>query len=299
MRTLAGLPLISSLSIAAPPVTLEAGGATIEVFLDADRFRLPPSALLGWVREAARAVIAYYGKFPVARARVYVAAEYGRGVPGATSNGDDGVWTRIGVGRDATAADLDDDWTLTHEMVHYGFPSVNRRHHWIEEGMATYVEPVARVQVGNLSSARIWGDMMRDMHQGLPEDGDAGLDNTHTWGRTYWGGALFCLMADIQIRRRTANAKGLQDALRAINRAGGNIEEDWPLQRALEIGDRATGGQILHDLYRQMAEKPVVIDLPGLWKRLGVGMRDGRVVFDPRAPLAGVREAIMRPNQVR
>ena len=40
---------------------------------------------------------------------------------------------------------------------------------------------------------------------GLPEPGDEGLDYTHTWGRTYWGGATFCLLADVRIRRETHN----------------------------------------------------------------------------------------------
>jgi len=33
-------------------------------------------------------------------------------------------------------------------------------------------------------------------------------------GPHYWGGALFCLQADLEVRKRTGNAKGLQDALR-------------------------------------------------------------------------------------
>jgi len=218
----------------------------------------------------------------------------GQGVSHGTSYGDDGAWTRITIGEHTTADDLDDDWMMTHEMVHYAFPSVPRRHHWIEEGTATYVEPIARFQIGNLTAARVWGDMLRDMHQGLPEDGDRGLDNTHTWGRTYWGGALFCLLADIGIRKNTANAKGLEDAWRAINRAGGTIEVDWPLDRALEVGDKATGGKTLMDLYRKMGAQPMMVDLPDLWKQLGVGRENGRVLFDDRAPLAGVREAIMR-----
>jgi hypothetical protein len=49
---------------------------------------------------------------------------------------------RITVGQHVTQADLDDDWVLTHEMIHFGFPSVEERHHWIEEGIATYVEPI-------------------------------------------------------------------------------------------------------------------------------------------------------------
>ena len=51
--------------------------------------------------------------------------------------------------------------------------------------------------------AEIWQAMMRDMPKGLPQAGDQGLDNTGTWGRKYWGGAMFCLLADIEIRKAT------------------------------------------------------------------------------------------------
>jgi hypothetical protein len=290
--------MASGLAQAADPATkLKEGGGEIDVSFESDQFDLPQAALLDWVSRAARAVSAYYGRFPVPRARVRIFAEGGRGVSHGTSYGDDGVWCRISVGRRTTVADLDRDWMMTHEMVHFAFPSVARRHHWIEEGTATYVEPIARVQIGNLTAADVWGDMLRDMHQGLPEEGDRGLDNTHTWGRTYWGGALFCLLADIEIRKNTANAKGLEDALRSINRAGGSIETDWPLERAFEIGDKATGGKTLMELYRKMRAAPVMVDLPDLWKRLGVGRQDAKVIFDDRAPLAGVREAIMRGSR--
>jgi hypothetical protein len=291
---LSGSALTRAARAAAPSTKLKIGGADIDVSFESEHFDLPQAALLDWVRQAARAVSAYYGQFPVPHARVRIFAGRGRGVSHGTSYGDDGPWTRITVGEHTTAADLDEDWMMTHEMVHWAFPSVPRRHHWIEEGIATYVEPIARVQIGNLTGAQIWSDMLRDMHQGLPEEGDRGLDNTHTWGRTYWGGALFCLLADVGIRKNTANAKGLEDALRAINRAGGTIEADWPLERALETGDKAADGKTLMELYRKMAGQPVKVDLPDLWKQLGVARKDGGVVFDDRAPLAGVREAIMR-----
>jgi hypothetical protein len=294
LRRLLGLFSGCALARAASPATtLKEGGAEIDVSFESEHFELPRAALLGWVSQAARAVSAYYGRFPVPRARVRVFAGGGHGISHGTSYGDDGAWCRITVGRGTTAEDLDSDWMLTHEMVHFSFPSVARRHHWIEEGSATYVEPIARVQIGNLTAAQVWSDLLRDMHQGLPEEGDRGLDNTHTWGRTYWGGALFCLLADIGIRKNTANAKGLQDALRAINRAGGTIEADWPLERAFETGDKATDGKILTELYGKMRDQPFMVDLPDLWKQLGVGRQDGKVVFDDRAPLAGVRQAIM------
>src|SRR5205823_14815394 len=62
-----------------------------------------------------------------------------------------------------------------------GFPLGRGNHHWIEEGIATYVEPIARIRAGYLAPRRMWVDLVRDMPQGLPQKGDRGLDRTHTW----------------------------------------------------------------------------------------------------------------------
>jgi hypothetical protein len=271
---------------------VEVGGATLDVVISSDEFSLGNSALLDWVRRSATAVAAYFGQFPVSHVRVYITVTQRGRVSSGVSYGDGGAHCRISVGRETTRDDLYRDWELTHEMVHFSFPSVDRRHHWIEEGIATYVEPIARASIGIVTAEQVWGDMRRDMPQGLPEAGDQGLDHTYTWGRTYWGGALFCLMADIEIRRRTGNAKGLRDALRAINRAGGTIEAEWPLEEAFRIGDQATGGKTLTELYGKMASQPFAVDLGYLWGELGVSA-DGRgIVLDDRAPWAGIRAAI-------
>jgi len=166
--------------------------------------------------------------------------------------------------------------------------------HWIEEGISTYVEPVARARTGGMQVSEVWQTFVRDMPKGEPESGDRGLDNTHTWGRTYWGGAIFCLLADVQIRERTNNHKGLEDALRGINR-GGNINEDWDIGKALAMGDKATGTTVLRDLYHQMRDKPAPVDLDQLWKKLGIAMKDGAVAFDDKAPEANIRNAITAP----
>jgi hypothetical protein len=181
---------------------------------------------------------------------------------------------------------------MTHELIHTAFPSVDDNHHWIEEGIAVYVEPVARVQAGLLKPEKIWADMVHDMPKGNPQPGDHGLDNTPTWGRTYWGGAQFCLMADVEIRKQSGNRKGLQDALRAIVNAGGTIDQDWPLTRALTIGDQATGTHVLMDLYNKTRDTPVEMDLDALWKELGVEKTAGGVRFNDNAPLAKIRQSI-------
>ena len=271
---------------------VEVGGGTLDVLIDPGQFELGRAALLDWVKRSAGAVSAYFGRFPVARARVHIIMSERGGVSGGMSFGDHGARCKISVSRHTSLSDLFTDWELTHEMVHFSFPSVADRHHWIEEGIATYVEPIARASVGILTIEQVWGEMLRDMPQGLPQAGDRGLDYTHTWGRTYWGGAIFCLMADVEIRKRTGNAQGLQDALRAINRAGGTIEADWPLERAFEIGDKATDGSTLMELYDQMASKPVNVDLPHLWSQLGVRVNGRGVALDDQAPWAAIRSGI-------
>jgi hypothetical protein len=198
------------------------------------------------------------------------------------------------LGEKTTQADLDDDWEMTHEFVHSAFPSMDEDHSWIEEGQATYIEPVARVQRGLLRPERIWSDMMRDMPKGDPGSLDHGLDETHTWGRTYWGGAQFCLLADVMIREQTHNKKGLQDALRAVVDAGGTIDNDWPLEKALEMGDRATGTHVLMALYNSMKDAPKPVDLTELWRKLGVVRVGDGVRFDDHAPEAEIRKAITR-----
>jgi hypothetical protein len=145
---------------------------------------------------------------------------------------------------------------------------------------------------GELSAERIWGDMLRDMTKGQPQAGDAGLDHTHTWGRTYWGGGMFCLVADVEIRKQTGNRKGLRDALRGIVEAGGTIDHEWPLTKALEIGDRATDTHVLTAQYGAWKDAPVHVDLQKLWSDLGVRAGGDGVELDAKASLAKVREAI-------
>ena len=133
---------------------------------------------------------------------------------------------------------------------------------------------------------------MRDLHQGLPAPGDKGLDKTHTWGRTYWGGALYCFLADIDIHRQTGNKKGLDDALRGILNAGGDIRQDWQLIKALDVGDQAVGVHVLRPLYEKMKDQPYDVDLPALWRQLGIEQDGGTIHFVDDAPLSQTRVAI-------
>ncbi|MBI3528701.1 MAG: hypothetical protein HY067_12110 [Betaproteobacteria bacterium] len=266
--------------------------ATIELSYTGDAAGLDRNELREWITASANAVQSYYGCFPVKRVRIRIEAGEGRGARSGTTYAYNGALIRVGVGRYSDSADLKRDWIMTHEMVHLAMPEFADRYAWLEEGLATYVEPIARVQVGQLTEEKIWRDMLQDMPKGLPAAGDQGLDNTHTWGRTYWGGALFYLLADVRIRERTGNRAGLQDALRAIVAHGGNVEVSWDVRRTLAMGDQATGTKVLIELYDEMRATPVSPDLAQLWLRLGVKLLGDGVEFDDAAPLAAIRRAI-------
>lgn len=274
------------------PDQLQVGGADIKVHFDSGPSESLRRLILRRIALSGRAVAAYYRHYPVGAVNIQISLHHGRGVSSGRAIGTPTAHLYLSVGRESTEPDFAADWVTTHEMVHLAFPSVEEDHHWIEEGLATYVEPIARARIGELSPQKVWGDMVDGMPQGLPQPEDHGLDLTHTWGRTYWGGALFCLLADVEIRKRTSNQKGLEDALQGILEAGGNIEAEWPLTRALQTADRAAGASVLEPLYEAMKAAPVAPDLGELWRTLGVKRRTGEIVFDDSAPLAAIRRAI-------
>ena len=270
-------------------------GSQLKVEFGPGPLALPRSSVLDWIRRSANSVSHYYGHFPTQRATIRVTPFYGRGFGFATTDSeDDHGLIIIPLGHSTTEAQLHRDWVLTHEMVHLAFPLVYPRHRWLAEGMATYIEPIARMQAGYLKPEKVWGDLVDELPKGLPEEGDHGLNGTGSWGRTYWGGALFCLLADLQIRKESNNKKGLQQALQKIDSTEGDITSDLEVEDALKVGDEGIGpgSCILQNLYLNMKDKPVTPDLEKIWQELGIKRIDGKIVFDDNAPLAKTRKAI-------
>ena len=277
-----------------PKTDVEVPEGVIHVGFAPGEMALPKEKVLNWVRTSARAVATFYGKFPVRSLRLLLVPVDGPRVRGGTTWGYRGAAIRVLIGRQASEDDLRRDWVMVHEMVHLALPDLPERYAWLSEGLAVYIEPIARVQAGDLTADEIWQAMVRDMPKGLPQQGDQGLDNTDTWGRKYWGGAMFCLLADIEIRRRSGNKLGLRDAMRGVLAAGGNHEVDWPIDRILAAADKAIGLDVLEKLHREMGGKPVSPDLDALWRDLGIVPRGDHVEFDDNAPDAAVRKTITR-----
>jgi hypothetical protein len=244
---------------------------------------------MAWVQRSAEAVVAYFGRFPVTKVVLLMVPADGAGVRGGTTYGEPSLLVRLRVGRATTKAQFLDDWIMVHEMIHLAVPRVPRSQNWLQEGLATYVESVARGRAGLVAPATVWREWAKAMPQGQPQAGDAGLDHTPTWGRTYWGGAMFCLIADVQMLTRSARRAGLQQALQAVLAAGGNYGVAWSVDRILATADAAVGQTTLTDLYQRMKDSPAPAELDALWRELGVVGN----TLDDNAPLAAVRRAIL------
>lgn len=253
--------------------------------------------LQNYISQGARAVATYFGRFPMAHVNINLRAVSGDKVRFGRSSPMNGGSIMMMVGRDAKWDAFDSDWTLTHEMVHLAFPATKgNNHEWLGEGMATYVEPIARAQAGLISEREVWRQFAEYMSRGLPSPNDPGIDEARGIGRVYWGGALFCLMADVEIRKQTHNRKGLQDAFRAIMHDGGSMdgtmEYEWDIETIFETGDKATGTHVLTNLYREWKNGPGEVDLPKIWNQLGIEKNGDSITYRSNAPLAAIRKAI-------
>jgi hypothetical protein len=277
------------------PTVLHVNRATLNVSwrgMDADLGR---AGLLEWIERSGKIVSGYYGEFPLENVALRISVAPGERVMNGRTFGAPDAFMELNVGQRVTRQTLLEDWVLVHEMIHLALPAVTDEQNWLAEGLATYVEGIARVQAGNMSAAALWAEYFEQMQKGLPGPADQGLDRTHTWARTYWGGALFCMLADVRIHEQTGNRRGLQDALRAIERKAGGMAERWSADRIFAMGDQATGTSVLRDLYTAMKDKPYAPDLSALWTDLGVVASEGGVRLDDSARLAAARRAITTP----
>jgi mannose-1-phosphate guanylyltransferase len=154
------------------------------------------------------------------------------------------------------------------------------------------VEPIARAEVGTITAEEVWRGLVDGLPNGEPVEGDRGLDNTHTWGRTYWGGAMFCFVADVEIRKRTQNRASLETALRGVLDGLGSGETRATLDDFLRAGDRAIGVPVLEELHARLGGKAETIDLAKVWSDLGVRDANGKIAYDDAAPSAAIRRAM-------
>ena len=279
--------------------SMEIPGGRIDVAIGAGKRGISDDDLIQWIREGALDVVSMLGRFPLSRLQVIIGSGGPYAVGSAVTMGMGGASMMIVVGERTRKLDLARDWVMTHEMLHVAFPNMGYRQRWMEEGLSTYLEPLLRARRGRHDAPQVWAEFIRAMPQGLPKEGDQGLDRTFTWGRRYWGGALFWFYVDIEIRKRTEGARSLDDVLRGVLSEGGNVAVRWDVARLAQVAETATGTTALREIYDEWAVKPVRPDLGAMWASLGVkAMKADKIAVDDAAPLASLRRdlTLRRPS---
>jgi hypothetical protein len=269
-------------------------GATVQLALLGPPLAMGDDAVTGWVTGAAGCVASLYGRFPV-DATVFVLP-----VRGADELVFGRVMSLAGAsvallfGTEARPGSAHDDWVAVHELFHLGTPTFVGEGHWLEEGLATYYEPVLRERARWMREADLWRHFLREMPRGLRKDGaPPALEDRDDIDSTYWGGALFALRADVRIRAATRGERSLDDVLRASLARLGDATHAARVAEFLRLGDEVTGTHVLADLYARDAVAGEPVDLDGLWRSLGIVQQaDGAVSLADDAPLSAVRRAI-------
>jgi hypothetical protein len=280
------------------PVTtrdLDVAGASVRLaILDGAR-DLPPDELARWVADAERGVSDFFERPPSPRTLVVLAPIPGlHGVLFGKMLPASGSGVVVILGEHAAAPELHDDWILVHELFHAGTPSFVDEGKWYDEGLATYFEPLIRARLGWYAEAELWREFLRNMPRGLAAMTRRGLEHPVEFSDTYWGGGLFCLLADVEARRASGGSVGLENGLRAVLARGGDASQVWPLARALDVADAALGTPVLAPLAAAHANAGAPLDLPALFRELGVSFdAGGNVNLDDTAPLANVRHALV------
>jgi hypothetical protein len=265
----------------------------IDIAILGDPMSADGATLTDWVARSGRAVAEFWGGFPVERALLLLLPVDGRSVAYGRVDATGGTTIIVLVGRDATQANLFQDWVLIHEMLHLGSPYMRDTGAWLNEGIATFYEPIVRMRAGWKTRDEVWQEWIEWMPNGLGAMGEVGLTDAERGG-VYWGGALFLLLADIEVRQRTDLALGIEDCLRDIRDVWGAADTDWSSFDFVQLCDATFGGTTVSNLMINHLHPGEPPDLDALWAQLGVSMaEDGTISYDDTAPFAAVRDAIL------
>lgn len=247
-----------------------------------------PEAFDTWVNEAYGGVSRLFGRPPVKTAHVFLTPVEGRDDPlfGQALTLSGPAVTLL-VGADIRASELRQDWTLVHEMLHLGFPTLIGGRYWME-GLSTYFEPIVRARLRWYAAKDAWRELYRGM---------ADVENTpplvestrHGINATYWGGAALMLLCDVELRRRTG--RSLELLLQQSLGRGRTSSDELTVPAALGELDGPDGGQgVLTEIFGRHAFGAEPLPISALFAKLGVEA-DGTT--QDGAPWASIRQSIM------
>jgi hypothetical protein len=278
---------------------LDFGYTQIDVVFLGEPLAMGDAAALEFIRLSAFRIVSLFREFPVDTTVFVVPVPGAREVVFGRVLSLAGASVALLFGADTPAAGVRDNWVVVHELFHLACPTFVGEGRWLEEGLATYYEPILRERGGWMTEAALWTHFVREMPRGLRRSGDPpGLEDRDDIDSTYWGGALFALLADVRSRAATGNAGSLDAVMRLVRYRIGSARATARVADFLRTAEEGTQTREVTAVYESWAVRGENVDLDALWQRLGVtGVEaartsDALVTLRDDAPLSAVRRAI-------
>jgi hypothetical protein len=284
--------------------SVEVPGTTLDAIV-LDGFPEPARGLISaWLATAGAVASSPSGTFPVQHAQVIVVPTSPSHFPihfGYTGRSG-GASIVLFMPTDMDLDQFRADWIAIHEFSHLLHPFVERDDAWLSEGLATYLQEVLRVRAGLLPQEQAWRRLYEGAARGRETDHSL-ADETRimrvagNYERVYWAGAAIALMADVELRRRTAGNATLDTVLAALTR-GPRFNRSVSARELLHMMDEIAGVPVFEATARRYLEGGGLPDLTELYRVLGLVNGSGVLGMQDDAPLAWIRDAIMAKREI-
>lgn len=278
------------------------GDASLRVaVLDADT-PASISAMDEWIREAAGAVSTLYGRFPLRQPQVLVVPIGARSeaVPWAQVLRGGGAAAHFFVDQNRPLSEYREDWTATHELSHMLLPYVGRGDAWLSEGLASYYQNVLRARAGMIDEELAWQKLYAGFGRGRRDSGTGTLSEVSKdmrasggYMRVYWSGAAIVLMADVELRRRTAGRMSLDIAMAQLATCCLPGDRTWSAREVFSRLDEITQSDVFMNLYRENVNNRNFPDISVTSRQLGITERGDKLHLSSARDARALRAAIM------
>ena len=256
-----------------------------------------------WLETTSEALAAVYGRWPRDEWKVVVKAMSRAStdpVPwGQVTRGDPNV-VSFYIDESASSTRLIGNWTAYHEFSHLLIPYRGWGDMWFSEGLASYYQNLLQVRSGVLNERELWQKLYEGFERGRtnkrPDLSLAELSpkmrESRSFMRVYWSGALYFLMADMQLRQRTQSGQSLDTALALLNHCCADSKLS-----ARDIAsrlDQLTGQTLFLPLFDDVASSRAIPDYQALFVELGITIENKTVQLSKTVPPNSIREGISR-----
>ena len=280
--------------------TIEVGGGEIRIALIEGTHKAKKDMLVEWVRSMAESVVAIGGEFPVKHAQVivYLITGYNGSVPWGQVNrgGGSGVMFFVNARQDRER--LFADWTAAHEFSHLLLP-YTPYDRWLSEGFASYHQNITRARVGLLDERTAWGKLLGGFERGRKTANRPGAPYVENAGRShnmqmYWGGAVMALLIEIELYKQTEGRVSMSSVLAQLDDCCLESSREWRAVQVIDKLDEISGTTAFSTVYRQHIYRNSYPDYQQALEDLGIERNGRRVNLNDSAPLAELRERIMK-----